>query len=894
MREGNAFAALQNTIVRITHAGGTDTASGVFNFANAAEANGYGGIVEANIIWDATALTRTYNSGTTLLDLDNNILPLAWSGSGTGNVVTDPLLNLASITTPSTATAAQVAAAFVPDANSPAIGRGTLGVVDRGAAIPSGILVVGAPVTPTPNTNALLMVGPNGGFGTFPLYGYTHYKAAVDNGAYGAETSVSTALSLTALSTGVHTVSILGKNDAGVWQTVPSVATWTVNPAAISVQINEILADNVTAYPVGTTRPDMVELYNYGTVAVNLANMSVSDNPDVPRKFVFPAGTTIPAGGYLVLLANAVDANPGIHIGFGFDADGDTFALYPQNGVIGTLPVDSVTFGAQIPDLSIGRTGIARTWTLTTPSPLAANTAEVLGSNTALKINEWCGSNDFVINSDFLEIYNPGPRPVALGGMMLSADLQVAAEHIIVPLSYIAAGGFVRYIADSDTAAGPHHLSWSISKLRESMRLLNGSGTLIDNVVSGPQRADVSEGRANDGSVALAFFTLPTPGYSNNTILTTQQTILDNLRITELMYNPSGGITAPEFIELKNISTTLTINIGGVKFSNGIDYTFPANTMLTPGQFIVITSHPANFLAAYGFAAFNGTAYAGKLADGGERVRLEIGDFQLGILDFAYDSAWYPTANGTGASIEIINPLDARPTWELAESWRVTAANPGLQGVFGVVAGDDRNISLPATASLSGVLSYGTQTPASVTTLWTKVSGPGAVSFASPTSLDTTASFSLPGSYTLRLAATGTSTVADTLIVSVDEDYLNWAERVIGSNPAINGPSHDAEKDGVVNLLEYAFGTNPTLPTPPLLTGFDSGGLFAVSFTRSSTANVAFAIEVADTVSGPWTSDTIVTNLQSDNGILQTWIGYDTRPITANAQRYIRARVVAY
>ena len=895
MREGNAAAVIQNTIARITNTGGTDTGSGVFNFANTTETPGSGLVAEANIIWDTAALTRTYNSAVTMLNLDNNILPVTWTGSGTDNVVADPMLGLASIITPGTATAAQVAAAFIPDANSPAIARGVLGVADRGALIPPGILVAGAPGSPTPLTNALLMFGPSGGFGSFAAYGYTHYKAAVDSGAYGAETPASSALALTGLSTGVHTVSILGKNDAGIWQTTPTVVGWTVNPAAITVQISEILASNVNAYPVGATRPDMIELYNYGTLAVNLANMSVSDNPALPRKFVFPTGTTIPAGGYLVLLGDAPNANPGIHINFGLDADGDSFALYPQNAVIGTVPVDSVSFGSQLNDFSIGRAGLSRAWTLTTPSPLAGNTAVVLGTNSGLKINEWCGSNDFIISSDFLELYNPTGLPVALGGMLLSADLQVAAQHTIAPLSYIAAGGFVKFVADSDPAAGPNHLSWGISKFRESMRLLTSGAVLIDQVVSGPQRADISEGRSTDGSTTLTFFTLPTPGYSNGTVLTTQQQLLDNLRITELMYNPSGGTTAPEFVELQNTSSVLTLNIGGVKFSNGIDFTFPTDTMLLPGQFIVITSNPSGFATAYGFQAFNHNlgAYGGKLADGGERVRIEIGGYALGILDFSYSSAWYPSANASGASIEIINPLADRATWDVKESWRATAPNPGLEGIFGVVAGDDIVISLPATASLSGVLSYGTQNPASVTTAWTKVNGPGTVTFSAPTSLETTASFSLPGTYTLRLAATGTSTVVDTVIVSVDEDYSNWATRVIGTNTAINGLTHDADKDGLVNLLEYAFGTNPTLPTAPLLVGFNSGGLFAVSFTRSSTANVAFAIEVADTVFGPWTSDTIVTNLQSDNGILQTWVGYDTRPISANAQRFIRARVVA-
>ena len=893
MREGNAAAVVQNTIAHITNTGGTDTASGVFNFADAAETPGSGLIGEANIIWDAAALTRTYNSALTLLNLDNNILPLAWTGSGTDNVVTDPLLNLASITTPATATAAQVAAAFVADVNSPAIGTGILGVADRGALIPTGVLVVGAPISPTPLTNALLMFGPNGGFGSFAAYGYTHYQAAVDGGAYGAVTPISTSLNLGGLSTGPHTVSILGKNDAGIWQTAPTSVSWTVNPAAITVRINEILANNVNAYPVGTTRPDMIELHNYGTLAVNLGNCSVSDTPTLPQKFIIPANTTIPPGGYLILLGNIADANPGIHIGFGLDADGDTLSLYPPGAVIGTAPVDTVTFGPQIADLSIGRAGVNRTWMLTTPSPLGANTGVPLGSNAGLKINEWCGANDFIIAADFLELYNPSARPVALGGMFLSNDIQVPNLHVIAPLSYIGAGGFTRFVADGDVTAGANHLSWSISRLRETMRLLNSSGTLMDQVIAGPERPDSSEGRATDGSVTLAYFSLPTPGYSNNTVLTTQQDLLDFLRITELMYNPSGGTNGPEFIELKNTSTTLTLNIGGVQFTNGIDYTFPTNTSLTPGQFIVITSNPSAFQTTYGFAAFNGTPYTGKLADGGERVRLEISGYQLGILDFSYSSSWYPTANGTGASIEIISPLADRSTWDVKESWRVTAPNPGLQGVFGVVAGDDFSVSLPATASLAGVVSYGSQVQGNVTLAWTKDSGPGTVGFSAPTALTTTASFSLPGNYVLRLTATGTSTVFDTVLVSVDEDYTNWATRTIGSNPATNGLLNDADNDGLKNILEYAFGTSPNVATPALLTSFNSGGLFAVSFTRSATANVTFAIEVADSINGPWTSDTIVTNLQSDNGILQTWVGYDTRPITANTQRYIRARVTA-
>jgi hypothetical protein len=62
------------------------------------------------------------------------------------------------------------------------------------------------------------------------------------------------------------------------------------------------------------------------------------------------------------------------------------------------------------------------------------------------------------------------------------------------------------------------------------------------------------------------------------------------LRITELMYHPSphaANTNADEFeyIELKNISTSVTLNLVGVRFTNGVsfDFTGSAVTSLVPG-----------------------------------------------------------------------------------------------------------------------------------------------------------------------------------------------------------------------------------------------------------------------------------------------------------------------
>ncbi|MCD6393730.1 MAG: lamin tail domain-containing protein, partial [Planctomycetes bacterium] len=73
--------------------------------------------------------------------------------------------------------------------------------------------------------------------------------------------------------------------------------------------------------------------------------------------------------------------------------------------------------------------------------------------------------------------------------------------------------------------------------------------------------------------------------------------IMDGLRITELMYNPSDGAEY-EFIELQNISGA-TFDISGVRFTDGIDFTFPAQTELAAGGFVVLAADRRAFALKY-------------------------------------------------------------------------------------------------------------------------------------------------------------------------------------------------------------------------------------------------------------------------------------------------------
>ena len=127
-----------------------------------------------------------------------------------------------------------------------------------------------------------------------------------------------------------------------------------------------------------------------------------------------------------------------------------------------------------------------------------------------------------------------------------------------------------------------------------------------------------------------------------------------------------------------------------------------------------------------------------------------------------------------------------------------------------VNAGADQTITLPAAASLVGTATDDglPNPPAKVTTTWTKVSGPGTVTFANASALSTTATFSVAGSYTLRLTASDSALSAtDDIIITVNAAPTNKA-------PVVNaGPDQTITLPATASLVGTA--TDDGLPNPP-------------------------------------------------------------------------------
>lgn len=157
------------------------------------------------------------------------------------------------------------------------------------------------------------------------------------------------------------------------------------------------------------------------------------------------------------------------------------------------------------------------------------------------------------------------------------------------------------------------------------------------------------------------------------------------LAITEIMYHPLGSGTndpgALEYIELKNAGTQV-LNLVGVRFTNGIDFTFTttnAVTSLAPGKYVVIVKNRTLFSARYPAVTNVAGEFSGSLDNAGETIALQ-GALGEPILNFRYENSWYPTTDGLGFSLVIRNEGAAFDTWANAASWRPSSAINGSPG----------------------------------------------------------------------------------------------------------------------------------------------------------------------------------------------------------------------
>jgi hypothetical protein len=278
-------------------------------------------------------------------------------------------------------------------------------------------------------------------------------------------------------------------------------------------------------------------------------------------------------------------------------------------------------------------------------------------------------------------------------------------------------------------------------------------------------------------------------------------------------------------------STDLDMMVDGTTPQSAIGLRFP-NVTVPPGatiqsayvQFRVdeAGSTPTQLLVQ-GQAADNAPTFTTQKNNITSRART--------VASASWNPAAWPTLLAHGADQQtsdlgpIVQELVLRPGWVNGNAMALVITGSGqrvadsLEGAFAPVlhlvystggpppnqrpvvnAGADQTVTLPAGANLNGSATDDglPNPPGALTTTWTKVSGPGTVSFGDASAAATTATFDQAGTYVLRLSASDSAlTGLDDVTVTV----LGPGSMVTVDVPLAAG-SDDAEEltSGSVNI----------------------------------------------------------------------------------------------
>ncbi len=295
------------------------------------------------------------------------------------------------------------------------------------------------------------------------------------------------------------------------------IGTWTPIEGLV---LNEVMAsNNNTVADEHGDYDDWIEVANIGVSAINLGGLGLTDHLEGVPDFVFPSLILAP-GEYIVVWADEEPGEGDLHAPFKLDSDGEDVYLTD-----GAIIIDQVTYPALGSDLSWGHwpdgTGDWALLSLATPG--AENENPVAPETVVLFINEFVALNTAGIQDetgafeDWVEIYNPGPDPVEMGGLFLTDDLTLTTRWAF-PDTLLAAGDFMLVWCDNDPEDGALHTTFKLSGDGEEIGLfgrLAAGNEEIDSHIFLSQVTNVSEGRETDGAATWISFTTPTPGASN-------------------------------------------------------------------------------------------------------------------------------------------------------------------------------------------------------------------------------------------------------------------------------------------------------------------------------------------------------------------------------------------
>ncbi len=248
------------------------------------------------------------------------------------------------------------------------------------------------------------------------------------------------------------------------------------------IVINEVLAH------AHAEASDWIELYNAGSVPVNVGGWFLSDSKNDLTRYQIAAGTTIGPHGYLVLYETLHFGNPfdpGVRTPFAFTENGETVYLYSGEDAVFPNYLTEQPFGASETWYSFGRyrtsLGTYDFVTMSEPTPGAANAYPRVGPVVIEEIMYHPASD---ADAEYVELLNISGEAVTLFDFVallpwrLTDDTGVNVRLPVDPPVTLQPGEPLLLIRDA-AAMRPYHVPPGVQTIPwGSGRLDNAGGRL--------------------------------------------------------------------------------------------------------------------------------------------------------------------------------------------------------------------------------------------------------------------------------------------------------------------------------------------------------------------------------------------------------------------------------
>jgi hypothetical protein len=488
----------------------------------------------------------------------------------------------------------------------------------------------------------------------------------------------------------------------------------------------DIIISEIFYNQAGPDNAEFVEIHNTGTDMVDISGYHF-DNGIVAS---FPANSFIEGGGYRVLVWNQgqfMSAYPGVPVAGTYvdeapidplevgalmgsgervtlrDATGDrVFSVsygddplqnWPplaDGGGYSLVPYRSIS--AQDPDE-------ATYWRHSINAGGSPGMGESDPGLPPIYVNE-IRTRDGLLSNDSVELYNPNPDPVDIGGWYLSDNVSAidgvgaGRKKYRIPNGTMIQGNSYRLYSEATMGFG-------ISSRGERLFLYSGNagGQLtgyVHGFYFGASADGISFGRHvnDDGIEQLVPQTSLTLGTANS------GPRIGPIAISEVMYNQLNSI---EYIEFQNTSPTpvaLFRNTDAWRIENAVTFQFPANQTIAAGEiFLVMNTNLTVFTTAHnvpaGVKIFG--PFAGSLSNNGEKILLgrperlndaaplEISYIQEEALSYGVNGLWPSSPDDSGNSL---TRRDLNTYGDESPNWRASLENGGSPGWNTIYTGE--------------------------------------------------------------------------------------------------------------------------------------------------------------------------------------------------------------